>query len=192
MQKQRVIIKKTLIKQLRVLLILAVLMLGTYFINFMLGGVLFHYGLIPRKLNGLWGIFTCVWIHKDMGHLLGNLSALLVLSWLCLLRSLRYFIFASVFIIVLGDLLLWVFGRNASHIGASGWIFGLWALLLANGYFERTIKTILISLVVIVLYSGFIFGLLPDQQVSFEGHITGMIAGICFSWLTHKTKIAKR
>lgn len=180
-----------LIKQLRILFLIAGLMIGVYLINLVLGGVLFSYGLIPRRLTGLWGIFTSVLIHKDLGHLLGNLSALLVLAWLCMLRSIRYFIIASTFIIIVGGLLLWLFGRSASHIGASGWIFGLWALLLANGYFERTIKKIVISVAVIVLYSGFVFGLLPDKQVSFEGHICGMIAGILFSWLTHKTKIAK-
>lgn len=181
-----------LIKQLRILLLIAGLMITVYLINLVVGGALFHYGLIPRKLSGLWGIFTSVWIHKDLSHLLGNLSAFMVLAWLCMLRSIKYFIVASMFIIITGGVLLWLFGRTASHIGASGWIFGLWALLLANGYFERTIKSIVICIIVIVLYSGFVFGLLPDQQVSFEGHFCGMVAGLFFSWLTHKTKIAKQ
>lgn len=180
-----------LIKQLRILLLIAGLMIAIYLINLVLGGGLFQYGLIPRKFGHLWGIFSSVWIHKDLGHLLGNLSTLMVLAWLCMLRSVKYFIVASIFIIVVGGLLLWLFGRNASHIGASGWIFGLWSLLLANGYFERTVRNIIICVIVIILYSGFVFGLLPDKQVSFEGHIGGVIAGILFSWLTHKTKIAK-
>lgn len=171
-------------KQLRILIAITGLMVVVHIINILSAGWLVNYGVIPRDFNRLWGIFSTPWIHSDIWHLLGNLSCLVVLAWLCMLRSTRYFIIASGFIIVLGGLLLWLIGRSASHVGASGWVFGLWGLLLANAYFDRTIKNIFICVLVIFLYSGLVFGLLPSGHVSFEGHITGMVSGVLFAWLT--------
>lgn len=171
-------------KQIRIVLAIALLMVVIHIINMVLAGGLTSYGVVPRRLDGLWGIFTSPWIHSGVLHLLGNLSCFVVLAWLCMLRSIRYFVVASIFIIIVGGLLLWLVGRTASHIGASGWIFGLWGLLLGNAYFDRTIKNFLICIIVMMLYGGFIFGLLPSAEVSFEGHITGMLSGILFAWLT--------
>lgn len=173
---------------IRVLLGIAITMITIHIINMILGGQLSNYGVIPREFSRLWGIFTAPWVHNDIPHLLGNLSAFLVLSWLCMLRSIRYFIIASAFIIVVGGVLVWLFGRSASHAGASGWIFGLWALLIANAYFERTIKNSIIGIVIFILYGGLLWGLLPSSRVSFEGHIAGMAAGVLFAWLTTKSK----
>ncbi|MFD1261225.1 rhomboid family intramembrane serine protease [Entomomonas asaccharolytica] len=178
-------------KQIRIVLAITVLMVIIHIINMVLAGGLASYGVVPRQLDKLWGIFTSPWIHSGVLHLLGNLSCFVVLAWLCMLRSIRYFMLASLFIIVVGGLLLWVVGRTASHIGASGWIFGLWGLLLGNAYFDRTIKNILICILVMLLYGGFIFGLLPSAEVSFEGHITGMLSGILFAWLTVNNKSLK-
>lgn len=175
-------------KQLRILIAITGLMVVVHIINILSAGWLVNYGVIPRDFNRLWGIFSTPWIHSDIWHLLGNLSCLVVLGWLCMLRSTRYFIIASGFIIVVGGLLLWLIGRSASHVGASGWVFGLWGLLLANAYFDRTLKNIFICVLVIFLYSGLVFGLLPSGYVSFEGHITGLASGIIFAWLTTQSE----
>jgi membrane associated rhomboid family serine protease len=65
-------------------------------------------------------------------------------------------------IVLLGGSLLWLFGRSADHIGASGLVFGLMTFLIASGYFERRIMPLLIAFVVGFLYGGtLLFGALP-------------------------------
>ena len=53
---------------------------------------------------------------------------------------------------LLGGLLLWTFGRNATHntthIGASGLVFGLIAFLIVSGIVERRIVPLLVTVVV--------------------------------------------
>lgn len=72
-----------------------------------------------------------------------------------------------------------MFARTASHIGASGWVFGLWSLSIAMAVFDRSLKNIVIALIVVFLYGGMIYGVLPgDPRISFEAHIFGAIAGV--------------
>lgn len=186
--KQR--ISNTTSSQLRLLIVLVALMIGIHIVNIMSGGALKQFGVIPRELSGLFCIFPSAWIHGDINHLINNLPLFFILSWLCMIhRSTTYYITASLFIIFVGGLILWVIGRHAIHIGASGWIFGLWGLLIANAYFEKSFKSLMISLVVIILYSGLVFGLFPsDKGISFESHISGLISGVLFAWLYNKRK----
>lgn len=183
--------------QIRLLILLAALMIGIHLVNILSGGALKQWGVIPRELSSLPFIFTSAWIHGDFSHLFNNLPLFVILSWLCMIhRSITYYIIASLFIILAGGLILWGIGRHAIHIGASGWVFGLWGLLIANFYFERSIKSLIISLIVIILYNGLIFGLFPGEQgVSFESHISGLVAGVLFAWCYNtfkKDEIDKR
>ena len=82
-------------------------------------------------------------------------------------------------IVVLGGVLLWVFGRQANHIGASGLVFGLISFLVFAGVFERRFVSIAVALVTLLLYGGsLLWGMLPVQEgVSWDGHLCGAIAG---------------
>ena len=82
-------------------------------------------------------------------------------------------------IVLLGGLLLWLLGREARHIGASGLVFGLVAFHLCAGFFEKRLVPLAIALVVGVFYSTtLIRGVLPFQTgVSWDGHLFGAIAG---------------
>ena len=69
-------------------------------------------------------------------HILSNTVPLLVL--LILLAGSRAESWEVVVLItLLGGLLLWIFGREAIHIGASGLISGLGAFLILSGFLER-------------------------------------------------------
>ena len=67
------------------------------------------------------------------------LPGLMLLGWLAMLGSLRQFLAASAFILVGSGLLVWLFARPGMHLGASGWLFGLWGLLLAQAWFQRSL-----------------------------------------------------
>ncbi len=165
--------------------LLTVFLIFIQLINSLIG--ITQWGILPRTSEGLIGIFFAPFIHESWGHLFSNLPPLLILSALLLSQSLKQYIYASLFIIVAGGLMVWIIGRDAIHIGASGWIFGLWALLLTQGVLRRQAIDIIIGLMVLIYFSGMATGLLPGQQyISTESHIAGAIAGIFYGWCSYK------
>lgn len=129
-------------------------------------------------------VFTAPFIHADLAHLTNNVVGLVVFSSLCLARSIGFYIFASVFIISLTGCFVWLFGREAIHIGASGWVFGLWSLSLALAWFDRRFINILTACLVFFFYGGMIYGILPsDPKISFEAHFFGALSGALFAFL---------
>lgn len=164
-----------------VLLSITALMLLSQICDSLSGNALQAWGVIPRRLEALPGILLAPWIHGDWRHLASNLSALLVLAGLVLLRSRREFALASLFIILCSGILVWLFGRTGIHIGASGWLFGLWGLLLMRALFARSLLDLLFGGLVLILYGGWVFGFLPSRETSFEYHLAGALSGVLFA-----------
>ena len=156
---------------------LALFMVALQLLNVATGYSLMAFGLVPRTLHGLFGILTSPFLHASFAHLSANLIAFMVLGTLVILDGLHRFIAVSAIVILLGGALVWLFGFAGVHVGASGWVFGLWAYLLARAWFHRSWSNLITAGVVAVLYGGLIFGFLPRQGVSFEGHLFGAFAG---------------
>lgn len=154
-------------------------MIALYIVNLLTDGYLSNFGIEPREIGEAYTIATAPFIHADLAHLVSNLAAFVVLGSLVLLQGLRYFVKASAVIILLGGALVWLLGRPGDHIGASGWIFGLWSLVIALAWFDRSPRNIAIALAVVFFYGGMVFGVLPTQgYISFESHLFGAIAGV--------------
>lgn len=146
-----------------------------------------QYGLVPRSVNGLIGIVAMPFLHGDLSHIISNTIPLAVT--LLLLAGSRANSGAIVVLItVLAGSGLWLFGREALHIGASGLVFGLIAFHICSGFFERRFKSIVISLLVGGLYAGTLLnGVLPFQKgVSWDGHLIGALAGALVALITTK------
>src|SRR4029450_6964156 len=94
--------------------------------------VLSH-GLVPRSQRGLVGIATMPFLHANLAHLLGNLVSLVVLLAFMIVFHPKHLIVDVVLIAFVGGLMLWLFGRPAVHIGASGLIYGLAGFMIAAG-----------------------------------------------------------
>ena len=172
---------------------LAILLIAIQCVNSLCGGRLAALGILPRTLDGLWGIPLSPFIHGDWRHLLSNLPILLVLSALLMTHTVRDYLFSSLAIILIGGLLVWLFARPAYHIGASGWIFGLWALLLAQAITRRRILDLLFALLVLFYYGSIAAGLLPgDPYISTESHIAGAIAGVIYAVFTKRKRKPKK
>ena len=93
-------------------------------------------------------------------------------------------------IIGVGGALVWLFARPGDHIGASGWIFGLWSLVIALAWFDRSPRNITIALAVLFFYGGMVFGVLPTQgYISFESHLFGAIAGVFAAFTLSKKPV---
>ena len=141
-----------------------------------------RFGLEPRTLNGLIGIFTMPFLHDGFNHVLGNTVPLVVLlSMLAFTRSNPKRIIIC--LTIMSGVMLWVLGRPKVHVGASGLIYGLAAYLMAAGFFERKIASAIAAILVGVLYGSLFWGLLPTagQHVSWEGHLLGAVAGGFFA-----------
>ncbi len=152
-------------------------------LNMMTVGWFNQFALLPRSVEHLPGIFVSPFLHGSWWHLLNNLVGFVLFSALYLLRPLRDYLLASLLIIVVSGLLVWLLGRNAYHIGASGWVFGLWSLNIASGWFERNLRSIFIALLVLAFYGGMVFGVLPLRPfVSFEYHLFGALSGVLAAW----------
>lgn len=146
-----------------------------------------QYGLVPRSVRGLIGIVAMPFLHSDLSHIISNTIPLAIT--LLLLAGSRANSGAIVFLIaILAGIGLWLFGRKALHIGASGLVFGLIAFHIFSGIFERRFKSIVIALVIGGLYAGTLFnGVLPFQKgVSWEGHLIGAVSGAIVALITTK------
>lgn len=148
-------------------------------INLLTSGWVMHLGIYPRDPYSLVYIVTAPFIHGSWQHLLNNTLGFVIFGSLCLMRGPRFFVRASVLIVLLGGFLVWVFARPAIHIGASGWVFGLWSLCIALAWYERSIFNIAVASVVLIFYGGMIYGVLPGHpSISFEAHLFGAISGV--------------
>lgn len=172
----------------RAVLSIAVGMSLIHLLNVLTGYALSSYGLNPRHIDGLKGIVLGPLLHSSWSHLLSNIVPFVVLGWFVSLISVRRFLAVSATIIVVGGLMVWVMGRPGVHVGASGWVFGLWGYLIGRGWFERSFQSIAVALVVLALYGGLVFGLLPQHGVSFESHLAGAVAGILAALLFMPTR----
>lgn len=154
---------------------------------FVLRGSLDGLGIRPRSLDGLRGILFAPLLHGGFGHLIANTIPLAVLSWLVLTtRRLANFVAISLIILVVAGLGTWLVAPRASlHIGASGLIFGYFGFLLAIAYFERSIQSFVLAIVVIIFYGSMIFGVFPrGGGISWQSHLFGLIGGGAAAFVT--------
>ncbi|MCQ4294613.1 rhomboid family intramembrane serine protease [Pseudomonas stutzeri] len=180
---------KRALGELRLLAVLAGSLVLVQLANSFTGGALNVWGLVPRQVQALPGILIAPWLHGGWAHLLSNLSGLMILGSLVLLRSQSDFVLASIFIIVGSGGLVWCFGRTGVHIGASGWLFGFWGLLLARAWIDRSLLDLLLAGLVFIFYGGWLFGLLPRDGVSFEYHLAGASCGVLYAVLSRSRRL---
>ena len=83
-----------------------------------------------------------------------------------------------------GGIAVWLFAREAYHIGASGLAFGMLFFVFTIGVIRWERRTIALSLVVFFLYGGMISDVLPGaHNISFESHLSGALIGIVLAFL---------
>jgi membrane associated rhomboid family serine protease len=142
-----------------------------------------RFGLVPRHLAGLIGIATMPFLHGNLAHLLANTVPLAVLLGLMVLTRPRPWSTMITLTLVSGAA-LWLFGRDALHIGASGLIYALMGFLLMAGLLERRLMSAVVALFIGLTYgTAIIGGILPGTPgVSWEGHLFGLLAGAVVAW----------
>ncbi|WP_182871388.1 rhomboid family intramembrane serine protease [Rhodopirellula sp. JC639] len=137
------------------------------------------HGLQPRRWSGLPGIVTMPFLHGNFGHLFSNTVSLGILLGLLVWSRKSPWVLAALTSVV-GATLLWLVGRDANHIGASGLVFGLIGLLIVGGFLNRRLVPVGVAIVVGILFGGTLLsGILPGSGagVSWEGHLCGLVGG---------------
>lgn len=158
------------------------------------GGALDTLGIHARTVDGLWQIFTAPWLHHGWAHLAGNTIPLLVLGWLVLMDSTRTWLVSALIVMVSSGLFAWVASPSGSvTLGASGVVFGWLTFLLVKGIFTRDIGDIVLAVIVLFVYGGVLWGILPTASgVSWQAHLGGAAGGVLAAWLLTLTEREQR
>ena len=141
-------------------------------------------GIYPRTLEGLIGVLTGPMIHGTVGHLIGNTIPLVFLGgllfWYYPAFAKRVFWQCYFFTTIL----VWIFARPFYHIGSSGFIFALGFFLVFLGLFKRDMRTLWVSILVVVVYGGMLGDVLNlDSRISYESHVLGAVVGTANAFL---------
>lgn len=142
-------------------------------------------GIVPRDGDGLMGILLAPFLHADFGHLAANTVPLVVLGILAAIAGTARFVLATVIIVVVSGLGVWLTApSNSVTVGASGVVFGYLGYVLARAVFERSLLYAGVAIAVVLVYGGLVWGVLPGAAgVSWQGHLFGLIGGVLAAWL---------
>ena len=168
----------------------SILVLGIWLVwlgGWLLGWRMGDLGIEPRRLGGLVGILSAPLVHASFAHLMSNTLPLALLATLMLCAYPRAARIALPMIWLLAGLGVWLFARTSVHVGMSGINHGLMFFLFLTGLFRRDRLGVAISLVVFFFYGGMLLTVLPrEEQVSFEYHLAGALAGVIAAILLYR------
>jgi len=138
------------------------------------------YGIYPLTAKGLPGILFSPFIHADFGHLFNNSLPIFFLGVALFYFYSEVAIRVFVWTYLITGFLVWVAGRGAWHIGASGLVYGLASFLFFSGLIRRHFRLIALSLLIVFLYGSMVWGIFPGtyKNVSWESHMLGFFTGI--------------
>ncbi len=164
--------------KIRYPLLLVLLLLVIEVLDSFSGSYLHYWGNYPREIFGIPGIVTSHFIHSTWGHLASNFLPMLLLTSVLVLFYPKVAGQAFVSILLGTGIMVWLFARPSYHIGASGMVYGLVSFIFWLGVFKKNAKSIVLSLIVLMLYFGSAEGLFPgEERVSWESHLFGAMVG---------------
>jgi membrane associated rhomboid family serine protease len=143
-----------------------------------------RFGVFPRELDGIAGIFFAPLIHGDFQHLLSNSVPLFFLTSMILFFYKRVAVISLLLLYFITGLLVWLFARQVYHIGASGVVYAMVSFVFWNGVFRKNLKSVVLALVIVVMYGSYFVGIVPNQPgISWESHLLGGLTGIVVSFI---------
>ena len=129
--------------------------------------------------GGYWQLFTAMFVHVNIIHLLGNMFFLLIFG----LRAEELFKIQEYVLVYLlsglaGNLLTLLFGPSMVSAGASGAIFGLFGACTI--YIRRAVGQ---SIIGALLYSFFLLMINTGRNVNNLAHLGGLVAGLLIGYV---------
>lgn len=172
-------------------LLFILMMWGAYWAEIRFGFNFKPYGIHPREGSGLPGIITSPFIHANISHLASNTLPLFFLSMALFYFYERIAWKVLLFGALLTGILTWIMAEaGTNHIGASGIVYLLVAFLFFKGIWSRNYRLIAFSLVVVFIYGSLIWGVFPQEKnVSWEGHLSGLISGVTMALFYRKYQV---
>lgn len=137
-------------------------------------------GIIPRRIEGIDGVFFSPFLHAGWDHLYSNSVPLILLGTFVLAPGARRFLYSTLLIMLVSGFGVWFVGDPDSVVvGASGVIFGYLGLLVTRGLVEHSWWNLGVAGLMGLLYWWQIYSVFPtDQPVSWQGHLLGLVAGV--------------
>jgi membrane associated rhomboid family serine protease len=154
------------------------------------GGRLDRFGIEPRDADGLSGIVAAPFLHGGFDHLVGNTIPFVVLGAAIALSGAARVVVVTAVVALVGGLGTWLVAPSGTiHIGASGIVFGYAAYLAVRGLYSRSLGQIAIGVVVLALWGTTLLqGLVPEEGISWQGHLFGAIGGVVAARLVHRRR----
>ena len=151
----------------------------------------YKWGVMPKNVDTLKGVIFMPFIHSysNIEHIVNN-----SLPTFVLLSALIYYYRPIALRVLLISWLttglgLWIFAENNNsyHIGMSGIIYALAGFLFTSGVIRKYRPLQAISLFVVFVYGSMVWGIFPmEPQVSWEGHLSGLISGVGLAFIYRK------
>ena len=159
---------------------MAVLMWLVEAVDAVVSGRLDAYGIEPRSSDGLVGVVTSPFLHAGFGHLLSNTVPFLTMGAVIAFSGLARVLKVTGLVALVSGVGTWLTAApNSITVGASGIVFGYAAYLVLRGVFDRRALYLLVGAVVAIVWGGALLGgLLPQEGISWQGHLFGAIGGV--------------
>lgn len=143
-------------------------------------------GVRPLDIFGALGILTAPLVHGSLEHIFNNTLPLLILGSILLYGYPRSRWRVLVLVWLFSGVGVWLFARDATHIGASGLSHGIFFFLFVVSIFRRDKSSIAIMMIAFFMYGGMTMTIFPREEgISYEYHFFGAVAGALSAILWH-------
>lgn len=144
-------------------------------------------GIYPQEVSGLVGVLFAPFIHGSFEHLASNTLPLLILGSVLLYGYPRSSYLSIAAIWLVSGLGVWLFAREAYHVGASGVTHGMFFYLLLSSILRRDKRSIALMMIAFFMYGGMVMTIFPrEEHISFESHLFGAVVGAVCALLFYK------
>jgi membrane associated rhomboid family serine protease len=185
------------VRPLHAVVVMAALLAGLWVLeglDQLSGNALDAYGIHAREVDGLPEIFTAPLLHAGWEHLASNSLPFFAFGLLVLLGGVARWAVSSLVSIVSSGLTAWLLTPAGTIVlGASGLIFGWLTYLLVRGLWSRRPGQVALAVVILFLYGGLLWGVLPGNAgISWQAHLGGAVGGVVAAWLLHRRDRGRR
>ncbi len=172
--------RETRLAGFRLVLALAALMWVSEVVDSLADHRLDRYGIEPREGDGLVGIVAAPFLHAGFGHLASNTVPFVAMGLAIAFKGATRVLAVTVIVALVSGVGTWLVAPDDTlHVGASGVVFGYATYLLSRGFFDRDALELAIGLVVGAIWgTALVGGLLPQEGISWQGHLFGALGGV--------------